>query len=153
MPEEDKFGFADLKKNIDVMKKELPLLLANDAQNYFSKSFLNQSWEGKQWQEVQRRIPGTNSYKYPKKKDLGRHTRPILVGKGSTKLRRAVANSARLNPQVWPIVRLVVDLPYARAHNEGLGKMPKRKYMGDSKELNQIHKKRIIRTIAKLNKK
>jgi len=139
--QEDKFNFAGLKENLRRMHTELPDLLANQAQNYFSKSFFKQGWNGKSWKEVQRRIPGTNAYKYPKKKDLGRRKRPILVGKGSTKLRRAVANSVRV--KTWPVVRLVVDLPYARRHNEGLDGMSKRQYMGQTQELRDMQIKRI----------
>lgn len=133
------------------MKSLLPEKLANQSRNYFVKSFSDQAWEGKAWPEVNRRKKGTPEYKYPKKKDLGRRTRPILIGKGSTKLRRAVANSIRVKS--WPVVRLVVDLPYARRHNEGLKGMPKRKYMGDSKLLRAKQVKTIKRFIKEAFKK
>jgi len=145
---EDKFKFGQLKERITKMRQELPVLLANDSRLYFSNTFKTQSWDGVPWQEVNRRIPGTPEYKYPKKKDLGRHTRPILVGKGSTKLRRAVNNSIRV--QSWPVVRLVVDLPYAQAHNEGLGKMPKRQFMGNSPILHSQHLERIDKYMKSL---
>lgn len=149
MPE-DKFKFQNLKNAIIHMKDTLPTLLANDAKNYFSRSFLNQGWEGRAWPEVKRRIKGTQEWKYPKKKDLGRRTRPILVGKGSTKLRRAVANSARVEPQNWPVIRLVVDLPYAARHNEGLDGMPKRTFMADSKGIRVVITRRIKNEMKKL---
>jgi hypothetical protein len=145
---EDKFKFGKLKENISKMRNDLPRVLANESQNFFSKSFTDQGWEGKSWQQVKRRIPGTPEYKYPKKKDLGRRRRPILVGKGSTKLRRAVANSIRVTS--WPIVRLIVDLPYARRHNEGLDNMPKRKFMGESNRLKQKHLATIKKFIRNL---
>lgn len=145
---DSKFKFGQLKTRIQILKYDLPELLANDARKYFLKSFINQAWEGVPWQEVNRRIPGTPEYKYPKKKDLGRHTRPILIGKGATKLRRAVANSIKVN--VFPKVRLVVDLPYADVHNQGLGRMPQRKFMGDSEGLRKIHRARIKKTMDKL---
>lgn len=141
---ESRLNFDKLKKNIEILKRELPVRLANTAQNYFLQSFQKQGWEGKKWEEVQRRISGTNAYKYPKKKDLGRRRRPILIGKGSTQLRRAVANSARTGVTQWPIVRMIVGLPYAKRHNEGLKGMPKRKFFGDSKELRKKHKQTII---------
>ena len=134
---EDKFKFGELQQRITKMKRDLPIKLANNSRLYFSATFKNQAWDGRPWQEVNRRIEGTQEYKYPKKKDLGRRTRPILVGKGSTKLRRAVNNSIRV--QSWPIVRLVVDLPYARRHNEGLNGMPKRQFMGNSPILHKQH--------------
>jgi len=146
----NKFNFAEIKERVTKMKNVLPPVLANQAKNYFVGNFSNQSFDGQKWQEVNRRIPGTSAYKYPKKKDLGRRRRPILIGKGSTKLRRATANSIRV--QKWPIVRLVVDLPYARIHNEGLrgrafGKygftMPKRQYIGQTKKLTDMQLKKV----------
>lgn len=136
-----KFTFDRVYRALDEVKRTLPEKCANLARNHFSKSFIEQGWEGKPWKEVNRRIPGTVEYKYPKKKDLGRRRRPILVGKGSTKLRRAVANSIRV--MSFPTVRLVVDLPYARRHNEGLDGMPQRKYFGNSKKLHEAQQKLI----------
>ena len=133
---EDKFKFDQLKARIATMQHDLPIALANQAQNYFVSSFTKQAWDGTPWQEVKRRIPGTVEYKYPADKDLGRRTRPILIGKGSTKLRRAVASSIRTT--AWPIIRLVVDLPYAKRHNDGLNGLPKRTYMGQTKELTSM---------------
>lgn len=145
---EDKFKFKELKEKITRLKRDLPTVLANNAQNFFVSSFDNQGWDGTPWQEVKRREERTPEYKYPKKKDLGRRTRPILIGKGSTKLRRATANSIRVKR--WPLVRLTVDLPYAKVHNEG-GKagrgqgfeMPKRQFMGDSPILHRSQLEKI----------
>lgn len=147
---EDKFKFNKLKETIIKIHQDLPVILANQAQNYFVRSFDTQSWNGNSWEEVKRRIEGTPEYKYPLKKDLSRRTRPILIGKGSTKLRRATSNSVRV--KTWPIVRLIVDLPYAKAHNEGLGHMPKRQFMGITEELNKMHKEKIKKQMDKLKK-
>ncbi len=138
---DNKFKFGAMKAKIVRLKKELPIILANNAQNYFVQSFTNQGWDGSAWKEVNRRIEGTKEYKYPKSKDLGRRTRPILIGKGSTKLRRAVSNSIR--NKTWPIVRLLVDLPYAKRHNEGLDGMPKRTFMKNSPQLERQQKEKI----------
>lgn len=127
------FNLEQVKTNLIKAKNELPIVLANQAQNYFVAAFDKQGWDGKSWQEVHRRIPGFPEYEYPKDKDLSRRTRAILIGKGATKLRRAVSTSIRV--MTWPRILLVVDLPYARAHNEGLGRMPKRTYMAQTKEL------------------
>lgn len=147
---EKRFNFARVKENLTNAKEQIPQILANDAKNYFVASFDKQSWNGQQWQEVKRRIPGTPEYKYPTKKDLGRRTRPILIGKGSGKLRRFVSNSIRTTQ--WPIVRLVVDLPYARAHNEGntARNLPKRQYVGQTDELTKIQKNHMTRIIDKI---
>ena len=123
------------------MKVELPKVLANQAQNFFVSSWDKQGWDGAAWKVPQRRIEGTKAYKYPKKYKLSRRTNITLVGAGNKKgagggtLRRAVSNSIR--SQTFNQVRLVVDLPYAKIHNDGLPmkngvNMPKRTFMKDS---------------------
>ena len=111
----NKFGFEIVKQKITAMKEELPKVLANQAQTFFTNSWKNQAWEGQPWKEVKRRQEGTPEYKYPAKKGLGRRTRAILVGAG--RLRRAVASSIR--SQEFSRIRLVVDLPYAQIQNDG----------------------------------
>lgn len=132
---QDKFKLYLVRDNIAQVKRELPIRLANETRNYFTDNFSKQGFDGVKWKEVKRRIKGTPEYLYPKKKDLGRRTRPILIGKGSGKLRAAVNNSIRV--QTWPQVRLVVDLDYAKAHNEGVParNLPKRQYMGQTETL------------------
>ena len=124
----NQFGTDKILKNIDQLKGELPVVLANQAQNYFTNSWRQQGWDGEDWKEPNRRIPGTPEYKYPKKKGLGRRTRATLVQTG--RLRRAVSNSIR--KATFEKVQLVVAVPYAKYHNEGEGHMPKRQFMGDS---------------------
>lgn len=144
-------SFDGLKGFIQTVRDRLPTLLANQAQNYFVSSFDKQGFDGQKWPEVQRRIPGTLAYKYPVKTDLSRRTRMILIGKGATKLRRAVNNSVRV--KTWPLVQLVVDLDYAKAHNEGNPRhnLPKRQFMGQTDELTQIQKDLIKRELDKVH--
>lgn len=144
MPD-NKFHFQRLRMNLLKMKSELPVILANHAQNYFTSSFTKQGWDGKGWRQVNRRIPGTDEYKYPKNKGLSRRTKPILVGTG--RLRRAVSNSIR--SATFNSVRLVVDLPYAAAQNEGNGNLPRRHYMGNSPKLVEQQKLKIKNYINK----
>jgi hypothetical protein len=127
---EDKFRFNEVKRALQLVHRELPVKLANQAQNYFVKSWSAQGWDGRPWKTPKRRIAGTPEYKYPKLKDLGRRTRATLVGKQSGRLRRAVSNSIR--SKTMNSVRLVVDLSYAHVHNEGSGRMPRRTFMKDS---------------------
>lgn len=146
----DRFRFdiigEELRKGSTNMMREVAM--AN--KNYFLERFKTQSWDGKKWEEVQRRIPGTKAYKYPAKKGLRRRTRPILVGKGS--LRRAVNSSIK---SITPSrIRFQVDLPYAAIHNEGLrmargGIMPKRQYMGNNKETDKINQTIIKKYVNK----
>lgn len=131
-----KFNLDRVYANFQQMKRVLPVKLANASVNYFTGTFKAEAFDGKDWQEVQRRIPGTKPYRYPKSRDLGRRTRNILIGKGSGRLRRAVQGS--LKAATWQQVKLVVDgsaFPYAKRHNEGLDNMPKRTFMADAKQL------------------
>lgn len=128
---DNKFGTGKIIDNISKLKRELPILLANQAQRYFTNTFKEQGFDGSGWQEVKRRQPGTLEYKYPKNKGLSRRTTPILVRTG--KLRRAVSDSIR--NATFESVKLVTAIPYASYHNEGTDKIPKRKFMGDSQKL------------------
>ncbi len=143
--QDNKFRLGEIKRAVQLLKHDLPIDLANQAQNFFTKSFSISSWEGQAWKTPQRKIPGTKAFKYPLKTGLGRRTRATLVESGA--LRRAVSNSVR--SARWELIRLVVDLPYAAVHNEGLPMkngepMPKRQYMGDNPELRKLQ-------IAKIN--
>lgn len=129
---DNKFLFGQLLKNLQTMKGEIPVILANQAQTFFTRTFTNQGWDGQPWQQVKRRIEGTSEYKYPKTKGLSRRTSPILVRTGT--LRRAVSNSIR--SATFQSIRLVVDLPYAYNQNEGVT-IPKRHFMGNSPLLEQ----------------
>ena len=139
----DKFNFDQVIKRMEAAKSTLPTKLANQAQNYFVQTFTRQEFAGAKWKEVQRRIPGTKAYLYPKSKGLSRQTKPILVGTG--KLRQAVAASVR--DVSFEMIRLVVALPYAAFVNYG---KDKRKFMGDSLELRKQQKVKIINEYNKV---
>ena len=124
----NKFNFAEVKKRIVQTKRELPIILAKEAENAFVKNFTDGGFFGENWQEVKRRIPNENAYKYPKKRGLSRRTKPILTLSG--RLRRAVSTSTRT--KTWDLIKLVVETPYATRHNEGLNGMPQRQFMADS---------------------
>jgi len=135
----DRFTFERVMHNFTKLKKDLPILLANDAQNYFVKPFkttTGQGFDGKAW----------TARKKETKKSIGK---PILVGTG--KLRRAVQNSVR--EKTFDKVRLVIDggsIPYASVHNNGSDEMPQRQFMGQSEELKKEQRKTIIKFIDKI---
>lgn len=150
-----KFNFERVLKNIEETKRNLPKVLGNDAQLFFNASFKNQGWDGVAWKAPQRKIEGTNEFKYPIKGAARRRSRAILVGSGD--LRRRVATSMRPveNSGSTQIIRWVVDLPYAAIHNYGLkmargGNMPMRKFMGDSKKLRTLQMSKIKKAIEKI---
>jgi phage gpG-like protein len=142
-----KFNFDKVQRNIEKLKRDLPIVLANDAQRFFNSSFVKQGWDGVNWITPQRKIAGTNAYKYPKKGANARHTRATLVGSG--KLRRTVAQS--LVSKTFQSIKFIVNLPYAAVHNEGLpikgGRMPQRKFMGDSETLRKLQREKINKAV------
>lgn len=143
----DKFNFDRVGKNFQKVKTALPKVLANQAQNYFHKSFKDQGFDGTKWKEVNRRIEGTNEWKYPKNKGLGRRTKSILSGSGA--LDRAVGNSIRA--ATFDMVSIVVALEYAEAHNDGNPKrnLPKRQFIGQTRTLTNMQDKKIDEYIQK----
>ena len=147
----DKFNFDEILKELKSATREVLVVLSNQAQNYFLDSFTKQGFDGNDWKEVQRRIPGTNAYKYPKTKGLQRRTSPILVGAGykirGGTLRRSVSVMARTAEISGTKLRMVIDLPYAKIQNET------RQFVGQTKELSRIQKEEIDRIIFGLLKK
>lgn len=144
----DRFKFDVIAKRLKSVSLNMMREIAMEHKNLYLDNFQQQGWDGKKWQEVNRRIKGTPEYEYPKKKGLKRRTRPILVGKGA--LRRAVNSS--IKSITTNKISFVVDLPYAAIHNEGTRmkngkKMPKRQYMGESRATNELTKK-IIKKYA-----
>lgn len=143
-----KFNFQKVKDNILQVKRELPVLMANDAQRYFLDAFKKQGFDGNTWDQVKRRIPETPEYKYPKTRELSRRTKPILINTG--RLRREVsllAGNARVRYEQYNfIVTLTLNdsvVPYGKYHNNGDGKLPKRQFIGQSKALSLILRRRI----------
>lgn len=130
----NKFKFDVVLTNFKRGENDLAKLIANANKNYYVASFTKQSYNGKPWKEVQRRIKGTQPYKYPKKRGLSRRTKPILIGKGV--LRRAVSNS--IKSATFKRIEWNVPLPYAEVHNDGLNGMPKRRFMGWNKDNDRI---------------
>jgi phage gpG-like protein len=140
------FNIDIVRQKLAQTKRALPIVMAKQAENYFTASFTKGQLGEFKWKEVQRRIPGTYAYKYPKKKGLTRRRKPILVGTGA--LRRKVSNSIR--DADWNKVRLLVDLPYANVHNEGEGNMPPRPFMKQTNELTKLQIKKINQTLDKI---
>jgi hypothetical protein len=161
----DHFNFNEIKQQIEQSNREIMTVLANQAQNYFVSSWRKQGFDGKSWQEVQRRIPGTQSYKYPKTKGFQRRTQQILVGAGFKKrgnsLRAAVGNMSDTKEIGKGTLRMIVDLPYAKAMNEGTDNagrghsttIPARPFIKQVQELTDMQGKKITQIIDKIWKK
>ena len=139
----DKFGFDKVKANLARTKREVLVVMSNQAQNYFLSSFKKQGFDGKKWQEVKRRIPDTSSYKYPKGRGLQRRTSPILVGAGfgvrGGGLRRAVGNMAQTASfNGTEQIKMTVNSKVGKYHNEGGDHLPQRQFVGTTTELNKM---------------
>lgn len=149
-----RLNIDEVRKRLDGAQRTIYVLLANQAQNYFVDSFKKQGFANQHWKEVQRRMPDKAAYKYPKKKGLQRRTSPILIGAGykirGGTLRRAVSNMSRTAQYRSNGFRMIVDLPYAARHNEGLAGMPKRQYVGQTAELTQMQNRLIAQEIDKI---
>jgi hypothetical protein len=153
-----KFGFDKMLRNMDQMKRDIPQQIGNMAVRHFVKSFDDQGFTDVglvKWKEVKRRIIGTDAYKYPKKKDLERRSRSILVGKsGGTKSGAHAHLKAQVNTSlkraVWPNIDFSISSKYANRHNQGLDGMPKRKFMGNSHVLAQAAKQKIDDSMRKV---
>lgn len=146
----DKFNIGAVRQKLEQTKRVLPVKLAKQAERYFTDAFKTGGMEGEEkWPEVQRRIPGTRAYKYPKKRGLSRRTRPILVGE-TTSLRRRTANSVR--DARWGYVRLVVDHVAAEVHNDGDESrgIPARPYMKQTPALESKQEKLITTEMDKI---
>jgi len=126
-----KFNFDKVIGNISRLKRSIPIVVGNETKRYFLSSWDKQGWDGERWKDPQR---------LSKKGTSTRLRSAILVQSGT--LRRAVNNS--LVSQTFEKIEFAVkDVPYAAIHNDGLpmknGKpMPKRRYMGQTKELTKI---------------
>ena len=150
----ERFNFQRVIANMDRAKTTLPKVLANETKNYFIvENFNKQQWDGKPWEEVERRKEGTKAYKYATPSN---RTRQILIGSGSGILRRAVINS--LQKATFELIHFEVkDVVYAKVHNEGLRagrglgfQMPKRQFMGQTRKLGEIQRRVIDKTIDKI---
>jgi phage gpG-like protein len=129
-----KFGFDRVKQNMDRLRNQAPRVLANQAQNFFVESFQKEAWRN------------GGVYKWKVRKGNKDPERALLVK--TARMKRAVASSIR-NASMDSI-RLVVDVPYAEYHNEGTDNIPKRQFMGDSKDLRVQQVKKLHQMIDKI---
>jgi phage gpG-like protein len=124
----NKFGLDKLKQEIGKLQVTLPKKLADESRAHFIKSFESQGFTNQslqKWPEVQRRTPETNAYKYPKKKNLSRRTKEILVKTGRLKRSPRIVSISK-NSAV-----ITSDVPYAKYLNTRF------KFMGRSRVLDK----------------
>lgn len=138
--------FRDIHRELDKIRKaiqqDIPEIVGTEAVNHFTENFENQSFDGKDWPEVERRKPTSPWYgfelgsktkkpsnhpsrhgtrrKYKKRKNspqtnysINATKRPILSSK-----RSELENSIRYKVRGSRVV-VFSDKEYASVHNEG----------------------------------
>jgi len=138
MAKQSKFNLGKIEKGGRTAMERSIILIGNEAKNFFVNSWRLQGFEDRSVQKWVAR----------KKQDKKRAGRAILVDSGD--LRRSIIREPVNKSQLS--VKISTDLPYAKVHNEGVGKMPKRQFMGDSYKLNELCKKIIISQLDKIFK-
>ncbi len=115
-------------RNLKDAKRNIPFLVSNNSKNFFLQSFRNQGFTDNSLEKWQKRDNRS-------RRNSGR---AILVDTGA--LRRSI----KVSQSSFNKIVITSNLPYAAVHNYGLKagrgrgfKMPKRKFMGNSKKLNQ----------------
>lgn len=130
----NKFKLDEKLKKFEQLKKTLPMEIAVDAKNFMQDNFRKQGFDDggvKKWKEVQRRISGTNAYKYPKFKDLGRRTRRILNKTGF------LQGSIRVVMATFARIVIATNAAYAKYVND------KRKFLGRSRSFERSVLKKV----------
>ena len=127
---------------------DIPKKVGNLAVRMFKDNFQKESFFGRAWKEVKRRL-------HPSGKHRAADTRAILTGPTGN-LGRSVQFSVRDGSVI-----VHSDLPYSAAHNEGTtnagrshnARIPQRQFIGESPELTDAIEKKITEEINKALKK
>lgn len=129
------------------LQHDLPSKLGNIAVSLFKENFQSESFFGRAWKEVKRRLN-------PKTRGAAA-TRKILTGPDAN-----LGRSIQATPHNGSVT-IHSDLPYAEAHNEGTTnagrshnvRIPQRRFIDESPELTAAIEKKITEEISKaLNK-
>lgn len=138
----DKFNLQGLDKRIK-QQLDLSLKKAGDlAVNHFKRSFRDGGFTDSSFKGWKKRKSKKGTYK----KDKDKAYKKAIGGLGSLNVGRAILvksghlknsiHATNLNYSNLSLVISTSGLPYARRHNEGIDKMPKRQFIGNSYKLN-----------------
>lgn len=124
------------RKVANVFKK-FPLFVAKEAVDYFQDNFEAEAWEGKPWQN-RKREPRSGQ-----RSNKGQ--RGLLIGSGRLRdsIRATEITGTRVVIEAGYTVGKRNKWNLAQIHNEGLPPVPKRQFIGDSKELRKSIKKNL----------
>ena len=133
-----KLDIENLVKGFERAKIVIPIILAKDTQSHFLKGFEN---GGGQTDDS---LGGWTERKRPNSR--ANRGRALLVKIGSMKndLQDREISFHR-------IVVNILNIEYAQYHNFGMGHMPRREIIGDSKELEAQNLKTIQDELDKIN--
>ena len=129
----NKFDLDKKLAMVEKIKKSLPIQLGNMIRTNSLQAWQKQGWTNTGFVKWEPRKS--------KKNDKGR---AILVKTG--KLR----NSIKVTRATWAKVIVGSSRKYAKAHNVGVGKMPKRQFLGDSVILERKLRVTIVSAINKV---
>ena len=131
MPKKE-LDLRPLINDFKTQRKALPAKLGNTAVKFFQDNFRREGFLDN----------SINKWKRRKYKPRGQSKGQLQV---SGRLRQSIK---RLTTTFGRIVIGTRGVPYAEVHNEGLGVMPKREFVGDSAKLEKLLQQRISKEIA-----
>ena len=132
MPKKE-LDLRPLINGFKTQRKALPAKLGNIAVKFFQDNFRSEGFVDNSLTRWQRRKRET------------RRSRGKKILQNTGRLRRSIK---RLTTTFGRIVIGTRGVPYAEVHNEGLGNMPKREFVGDSAKLEKLLQQRISKEIA-----
>lgn len=143
------FKFNEVKARLEEAKRVLPIVIAKQAEQHFTEAFNKGSLDEHKWDESKRRIEGEKAFMAkPKGITMQRwHSNPTMVGVTGA-LRRKVSRS--IMKATFLEIRLVVDLPYAKYHNEKTEGLAWRPYMIQTNTLREKQLKTIKEKMDKI---
>ena len=132
MPKKE-LDLRPLINDFKTQRKALPAKLGNTAVKFFQDNFRREGFLDNSVTRWQRRKRET------------RRSRGKKILQNTGRLRRSIK---RLTTTFGRIAIGTRGVPYAEVHNEGLGNMPKREFVGDSAKLEKLLQQRISKEIA-----
>lgn len=132
-----KYGFGKVAAALPAQIKAAAIEIMRESKRYFGEAFDKEQLGKEKWKEVQRRIQGTDLYKYQRKQGSDWRTRPILKGvTGELRRKTVKADSSITNNGATSV--MFNPVPYAIYHNEGTPRMVARPFMKQTDELTKI---------------
>jgi phage gpG-like protein len=136
-------------RKLENSKRKLPKIIANQSLNHYLEGFrkgggqTDASINGWKKRKLKLRDFASKGRK-TRQRARRQKGRAILVDTGQLRNDLQVISRSRRE-----IVLGTKRIPYAARHNEGLN-MPKREFIGDSRELNEKNMKRITKELDKI---